>query len=194
MVPYAGARQQRSPQHGKQSIPQARPELRAKPRKHHVQRTRTGRVHGLQSALYLFYSHKCGSNSDCDRRTRVAQQARIAHTRGRGAARDPGQNACTAMHTGERDGERRASEGVPGHLFVGPVIVDLQRAVAPPHMYRHAGARRCEKGREGARRGEGRFQKMLEGGRLQSRSQSHVISECRSCNSCIRLVRCECEW
>ena len=36
------------------------------------------------------------------------------------------------MHTGERDGERRASEDVPGHLFVGPVIVDLQRAVAPP--------------------------------------------------------------
>ena len=162
MVRYAGARQQRSPRRGKQSIPQARPALRAKPRRHHVQRTLTGWDHLLQSALYLFHSHKCGSNSDCDRRTRVGQRARIAHTRGRGAARDPGQNACTAMHTGERDGERRASEGVPGHactamhtgerdgerrasedvpghLFVGPVIVDLQRAVAPPpHMYRHA--------------------------------------------------------
>ena len=93
MLPYAGARRKSSPQHGKQSIPQARPELRAKPRKHHVQRTRTGRVHGLQSALYLFYSHKCGSNSDCDRRTRVAQQARIAHTRGRGAAHDTGDHS-----------------------------------------------------------------------------------------------------
>ena len=48
-------------------------------------------------------------------------------------------HACTAMHTGERDGKRRASEIVSGHLSVSPVIVDLQRAVAhPPHMYRHA--------------------------------------------------------
>ena len=95
MLHYAGARQQSSPQHGKQSIPQARPGLRAKPRKHHVPWPRTSWEYGFQSALYLFYSHKCGSNSACDRRTRVAQQARIAHTRGRGAARDPGQNACT---------------------------------------------------------------------------------------------------